>query len=158
VPFGGVGAAEAVNFVAEADDVDRLLAAARSVLPGGGGGGGPATGRPPGGGGGPGGGRWGTPGLNAERLAFTARPPLIAPRAPWEIPRLYFLFGEPIDAGPVDPDDPAACAALYAQARGGVEGCVSALLEGRARDPYAAAPPRLLVEALTGRQAPAFDP
>ncbi len=56
------------------------------------------------------------------------------------------------------PDDPAACAELYARARGGVEGCVRALLDGRARDPYRDAPSRLLHEALTGRQALAFDP
>ena len=38
------------------------------------------------------GGRWGTEGLNAERLAFNRLPPIIAPRPPWEVCLRSFPF------------------------------------------------------------------
>ena len=100
--------------------------------------------------------QWGTPGLNSERLSLTARPPLAFPRAPWEAPRLYFHFGEPIDAGTVDANDQEACSALYSDVRKMVEECIRLLLSGRARDPFAAAPLRLLYETFSGKQAPSF--
>lgn len=82
--------------------------------------------------------------------------PLITLNAP---ARFYFAFGKPITTTPDMASDRAACDAVYADVKGGVEGLMGYLLRRRLSDPYGEALPRLLYEATwQGRQAPTFKP
>jgi hypothetical protein len=152
VPFGGIGAADLVNVLADSDELAELrrgpLGAALDALG--------SVARPPV----PEGARRagnfsGT--LDSSRLQFEA-PPLFAPRAPWEWGRFYFLFGRPIEAGDMDVSEPAAVAREYARVRRAVEDNIAYLKRRRPQDPYGSFVPRLAYERLTGRPAPSFKP
>lgn len=57
--------------------------------------------------------RFGTPGLNDDRLSFSKPPPLVIPNPPWETPRFYYRFGAPIDTLGLRPSDKDECKKTY---------------------------------------------
>ena len=134
VPFAAVGADESVEMLLDTDDLLALPVVGARAL---------ETARR-------------TPvALPGERFIT----PISIP-APWRFRRFYFFLGKPIDTSGVDPDDRAACAALYEQAKADVEQGVQFLLERRKADPYESFLPRAAVEASWNfsRQVPSFAP
>ena len=81
--------------------------------------------------------------------------PVSVPKLPG---RYYFLFGEPVDASQVDPNDKEACAALYEKVQKDLERDIAYLLEARKQDKYEGPLPRLPFEASWNftKQAPSF--
>jgi len=113
VPFGAVGAAEALSVVASVEDLDRLrtqgpLAPLAQIFPG----------RDPGAAqapsfGGPG-------GVDPKRLEFPPSP-LAVPAPAWEFSRMYFYFGKPVLPEDVDVSSDEATDATYVKVKGQVK-------------------------------------
>ena len=80
--------------------------------------------------------------------------PLAVPQSPR---RFYFLFGDTIATADLDPNDRAACAATYADAKAAVRGALDYLLEERKADAYESPLLRIPLETATGTPAPTFD-
>ncbi len=146
VPFAAVGAEDAVEIVADAEQLlaapllgDALRARAAAV-----------------------------PAARAVDTRATEQggkeelflPPLIVPSASGPA-RYYFRFGAPrrtAGGAAGGADDPEAAAALYAAVRSDVEDGIAYLLRKRQEDPFRDLAPRLLFEAAAGRPAPSFRP
>jgi hypothetical protein len=141
IPFAAVGAEDAFDIVADADELlaapllgDALRARAARV-----------------------------PSARAVDTRTTEQgqaeevflPPLVAPRPPH---RYYFRFGAPRRTAGADADDPEVAARLYADVRADVEDGISYLLRKREADPFRDLAPRMLFEAAAGRPAPSFRP
>ena len=80
--------------------------------------------------------------------------PLAVPQSPR---RFYFLFGDTIATADLDPNDKAACAETYADAKAAVRGALDYLLEERKADAYESPLLRIPLETATGTPAPTFD-
>jgi|EP00670_Eutreptiella_braarudii_P002791 pimeloyl-ACP methyl ester carboxylesterase/1-acyl-sn-glycerol-3-phosphate acyltransferase len=88
-------------------------------------------------------------GMGAEN--FIA--PVVLPKVT-EIPRWYFMFGQPIytDCNM----DRERCAEIYQEAKDSISASLQWLLEKREEDPYQYIGPRALYETTWGKQAPTF--
>lgn len=92
--------------------------------------------------------------MDAGNESFTQQA-LLAPLPP---PRHYFVFRKPISTSPDMAADRAGCQDLYQHIKCEVEDGMGYLLRKRESDPYRELLPRLLFEAASGKQAPAFKP
>ena len=144
VPFACVGPEDSLTLVADADELAslpfgvgaaidaRARAAAGRVRPA-------------------------RAGVNADPELEEGRflAPLVLPGAP---DRMYFAFREAIelDAGLVK--DREAAAAMYKHVKAEVEGAISWLKAGRERDAFRGVGARVVREAVSGGQAPSFEP
>lgn len=70
--------------------------------------------------------------------------------------RNYFLFGKPISARDIDPNDKEACARLYKEVQSTVRTGLDDLLRARERDPFRSTPKRLAYERVFGKKSPTF--
>lgn len=150
VPFGAIGAAETLNVVATAQELEELRSSpAGQLLP-----------RLPSqrtgqsdmstNFGGPG-------GVDPERLKFPPSP-LAVPAPFWEFSRMYFYFGEPLSAEELDVSSEEATAATYKEVKARVEASIDYLRRKRTSDPYKDLLVRSAYERLNDEQAPSFDP
>jgi len=143
VPFGCVGPEDSLTLVADADELAALPvigpaidARARAAA---------ARTRPA------------RAGVTADPALDDGRflAPLVLPGAP---DRMYFAFRAPIELEAGLVKDRQAAAAMYGHVKAEVEAAIAWLQAGRERDAFRRPGARLAREAVTGGQAPSFEP
>jgi hypothetical protein len=128
VPFAGVGIADSVSMLLDADEISQIpilgdrVANSNSNI------------------------RSARAGMNESFIA-----PLSLPKAP---SRVYFMFQQPIDTRELNIYDKAASRATYDKVQRAVRAGIEELLHFRKSDPFRDFLPRVSYEVLNQKQAP----